>query len=238
MSIQEKEVTLICIPYAGGTKYSYNGFKPYLSGKIDHVTLELPGRGKRILEPLLGNIDEMVDDLYRQIFPYLSQDYILYGHSMGGTLGNLLLHKIKADRGNMPLSFIVTGCAAPGFKKRDKLLHILDDKGFIQELKALGGFPDAILSSEELMEIFLPILRADITALETYQYQDLGKYNVTLDVIAGIDEDIDQEQLDGWGDESSKVLTVKRVEGNHFFILNYFSDLAKLIHSRLATSIY
>lgn len=238
MNTQNKEIALICIPYAGGTKYSYNGFKPYLSEKIELITLELPGRGQKMMDPLLGNIEEMADELYRQISPHLGQNYILFGHSMGGTLGNHLLHKIQAVGGKMPLSFIITGCAAPSFKKKDKLLHIMDDEAFIQELSALGGFPEDILASEDLMEIFLPILRADITALETYKYQDLGRYNVALDVIAGTEEGIDKNQLDAWEKETTKALTIKRVKGNHFFILDYFSELAKLIHSKLPASIY
>jgi len=78
---------IICLPFAGGNKYSYTKLKPFLNKEIDFVTLELPGRGARSLEPLESNMDLLVQDLYRQIQPYLSSDYMIYGHSMGGLIG-------------------------------------------------------------------------------------------------------------------------------------------------------
>ena len=229
-----QKINLISIPYAGGNGYSFNGWKPYLPDTLELVTIELPGRGKRVFEKLLLDIDDMVDDLYDQLQPWLQEDYLLYGHSMGGTLGNLLLHKLQEENQRLPLHALFTGCAAPKLKKYDRPLHRMNDADFIQALKDLGGFPDEILASDELMAFLLPIIRADMTALERNQYQEMSKYTVPLTVIAGTEEKITEEQLEAWQEETDQVVETLRYPGNHFFILRYYQDLAALMQQKHA----
>ena len=183
-----KTATLLCIPYAGGNRYSYNQFKSFLGDQLEFMPIELPGRGKRVAAPLLFDLETMMLDLYEQIQPYLHRNYILYGHSMGGTLGNLLIHQLKKQQKKLPLLFLVTGCAAPKYKDYSKMLHQLDSPSLVEELRILGGFPEEVLASDELMEFLLPIMRADLQALETAGYQDRGQYPVPITVIAGTDE--------------------------------------------------
>ncbi|MCE5264829.1 MAG: thioesterase, partial [Deltaproteobacteria bacterium] len=58
--------TLFCIPFAGGSAYSYRDLQRHAAG-VRFVTLELPGRGRRFSAPLLTSLPEMVDDLFGQI---------------------------------------------------------------------------------------------------------------------------------------------------------------------------
>jgi len=233
----KRKTQLISIPYAGGSRYSFNDFHSALAKKnIEASTIELPGRGKRVFEALLFDINQMVDDLYQQIQPFLNQDYILYGHSMGGTLGNLLICKIQEAKKRLPLHFLVTGCAAPAYKDKEIILHELEEKRFREELKKLGGLPDEILENKELMDYFSPIIRADITALENLDYQPVNKYKVPVTAIAGTEEKLTEEQLQGWGEETTERFEYLYYEGNHFFILNAFERLASLIKDKVAYS--
>lgn len=184
----------------------------------------------------MSDVHLIVDDIYQQIQPFLSSHYMLYAHSMGGLLGSLLIRKIQREHKRLPVQFLVTGCACPKYRNRpgEVILHKLDDPGLKAELQKLGGFPEEILASEELMEFFLPILRADIQALETYVYEEQTKYTVPIKVIAGDNEKIDDEQLYGWELETSGTFHASRMPGNHFFILNHFDKIAEMINEKLS----
>lgn len=225
-----QKIKLICIPYAGGNSYSFRDLQPFLGRHIDIVTLELPGRGKRMTEPPLSEIHLMADDLYRQLLPHIGSPYMLYGHSMGAVLGNLLVHKLKKEWKALPLHFFATGCVAPVFNDQRRKLHLLSDEQLMAELKKMGGMPDALLEDLDLMEFFLPVIREDMKALECYQYQPMGRYSTGITVITGASEEITDRQAAGWGLETEKEIRILRYPGNHFFILHHFQKIAMLIH--------
>ena len=230
----QEPVYLIGIPYAGGGKYSFNEFKPHLSKRgIELLTLELPGRGKRVMEPLLTDLSAMVDDLFMQLQPYLDKNYILYGHSMGGTLGNYLIHRVKDEGLSLPLLFMATGCAAPKYKKYDTLMHKLGHIALKEELRKLGGFPEEVLASDELMEFILPIMRADLTALENWKDNRSDCYEVPLYILSGTNEKIDDQQVEGWREETTGDFNSLKLEGNHFFILKHYPTLAKILDENI-----
>lgn len=230
-----QKIKLICIPYAGGNSYSFRDLQPFLGRYIDMVTLELPGRGKRITEPLLSDIHVMTDDLYRQVLPHIKSPYILYGHSMGAVLGNLLLHRLKQDWKALPLHFFATGCAAPVFNHERKQRHLLPDDQLMAELKEMGGMPDALLEDLDLMEFFLPVIREDMRALECYQYQSQEKYSTGITVITGTTETITDRQTAAWAQETEKDVRILRYPGNHFFIFHHFQNIAMLIRDAALT---
>lgn len=232
------KINLITLPYAGGNKYAYNTLKPFLHNSIAVVPVELPGRGQRMAQPLLEDIHRMADDLLLQVSGHTDKDYILYGHSMGGILGNLLLHRLKEAGMRLPLHFFVTGCASPKSNHLRTIRHRLPDNGLKEELRILGGLPEEVLSNDDLMEFFLPIIRVDMKALELYQYQPLGRYEVPLTVICGTEEPISDEMAAGWADESVYPPNILRMNGNHFFILHHFEKLAELINKETKGAVY
>ena len=44
----------------------------------------------------------------------------------------------------------------------------------------MGGTPSGVLQSEELMEIFLPILRADFKIVETYIHDKIHNHVILI----------------------------------------------------------
>ena len=229
-----KNVQIICLPYAGGNRYSFKGFANQLTDYLDFKTLELPGRGKRFKQPLLDDFFAMVDDIYQQILPRLDRDYILYGHSMGGILGNALIHKLKTNKKKTPLFFLVTGCSAPQNRKDDVILNTLNDFDFKKELNEMGGFPDEVLNNKELMSLLLPIIRADIIALEKVKYDFKEKHNVPIILGVGKGEELEHKHIYSWQLETTESLEVHIYEGNHFFILEHFANLAKIVLEKLS----
>lgn len=237
MSFQQSKIKIIALPYAGGNKYSYKGLQSKLDGRFQLITIELPGRGARIAEPLLTNVQSIIEDLLIQIRPHLNTPFIIYGHSMGGLLGNLLIQQLNAKGLPLPLLFMASGCSGPQASNYSKNRHKLPDTALIKELEKLGGFPNEVLKSKELMAFILPILRADFQALDCYQYQKKAPYNVPIYALAGTTEAITDKQLEAWLAETSQTCTYRRLPGNHFFILQHFDKLAKIIQQELSSAV-
>lgn len=223
------------IPYAGGGRYSFLGLKPFLPAHLEHVALELPGRGQRITQDLLLNLELMVDDLLRQLQSRRNgAPYLLYGHSMGGILGHQLLRRLAASGMELPLHFVVSGCAAPCRERYQKKRHRLSDGLLTQELMKLGGLPPEVLASEELMSFCLPIIRADIQALELHHYQPAAAYAVPLTIVVGAAEGLEEEDVSDWQRETTEPIRTLRLPGNHFFIDQQFHVIAALLQQAAA----
>jgi surfactin synthase thioesterase subunit len=230
-----EKTQLFSIPYAGGGRYSLVGLTPFLPAHFEHVALELPGRGQRVAEDLLTDLPLLVDDLLRQLTARRTgASYLLYGHSMGGILGHELLRRLARAGAEMPRHFLVSGCAAPCRERYLKKRHRLSDGLLTQELMKLGGLPPEVLASEELMHFCLPIIRADIQALEQHAYQPAAAYPVPLTVVAGTTEGLDEDDLGDWGRETCAPVRKLRLPGNHFFINQQFHVLANLLQQAAA----
>ncbi len=144
---QMRSINLFCLPFAGGSKYSYREFEEKAPAFLTIIPLEYPGRGSRIREPLLKDIHALAEDMYQQTKDELDKNrYAIYGHSMGGLLACLLIRKIIANGHRPPLHLFVTGTKGPSARdKDDKKRYLLDKEEFIEELKRLKGSPEEIL---------------------------------------------------------------------------------------------
>lgn len=225
-------VKLICIHYGGGNRFSFLKLKEHLSPSIIMESIEVPGHGKRIKETLLTDLELMAEDLYSQIDNKIDEHpFILYGHSLGGMLSFLVARLLRNRGRHIPMNLVISGCKAPQFNHvRDVICHTLNDDKFKVKLHELGGFPQEVLENEELLDFFLPILRADFKAIETYVYSEQLPLDIPLTVIAGLDEKISQEELLGWQKESSHELEILQFPGNHFFILDHFNGIGNIIN--------
>jgi external thioesterase TEII len=201
--------------YAGGNQYSYLKLAKLLEGRAEVHCLELPGRGKRIGEPLVHSFQEAVDDYVLQIRALRNgKPYTLYGHSMGGLIapyiGQYFYHNDDPAK-----AIVVTGSAGPevGLSSRR---YLFPREAFVEYLISLGGIPQEVLEHEELLDFFLPIIRADFELLEKEKLPDL-EVNVPLFVRMGTKEKW-KGAIENWENYSKDELDMELIEGDHFFI--------------------
>jgi len=222
---------IITFTFAGGSKYSFPNFSKNLS---NFVVLEYPGRGIRTDENFITDIDLLIEDLLPKVKNEInsSNDYIIYGHSMGALIGYLVCHKIKELKIKQPLKLIVSGRKAPSIKK-EEILSDLPDSEFWEEIIKIGGIADEIQNYNELMEFYIPILKADFKTTENYIYTQKGKLNLDIDVFYGNDEDITEEEIIGWKNESTETVTINVLNGNHFFMFDHESFFIEYFNKSL-----
>lgn len=225
-------VNIFFLPFAGASHYSYNGFRRYIPDFINMIPLELPGRGKRLAEPLLTNINGMVDDLFNQIKSDPHHPYAIYGHSMGATLGYLLIKKIEKENGRKPAHLFVSGRTAL-FSAREKALHSLPKEAFIEEIKGYGGIPQEVLKEKDLIDFFEPILRADIQANETYKGEAIEPIDVPITVMLGTEDKTTVNQALKWPEMTTRKTQVKQFKGGHFFIFSHLPRISQILSRTL-----
>ena len=230
-----KTLNLFCLPFAGGNKYSYREYAEKASSFLNIVPLDYPGRGSRIKEPLVEDIDALVDDVYEQVSKKVGQgDYAIYGHSLGGLVAYLLTRKLVENNYKSPLHLFITGTTGPSAISRgEKKRHLLPRKEFLEEMKGLGGIPDEILENEEWLYYFEPILRADFKASENYVYEDEDPLKIPMTVITGSEEDMEIADIHVWQKETNCLIDFRQMPGNHFFIFKYPRAIVEIISKKL-----
>jgi surfactin synthase thioesterase subunit len=226
-------IKLFCIPFSGGNAYSYSEFKKYLPANIEFHNLELPGRGKRILEPLLYTIDAMTEDLFKQIENNIDESYVIFGHSLGALLGISLCRYIAGKGLKLPLMLFLSGQTAPSLIKPDKK-HILPDDQFVDMLREMEGTPEELLADKSFLQFFLPIVRADFQSISDYYYTSRSfPLNVPITIMLGNEEKISDDDAAKWQLETDNLVTVHHFEGGHFFITEQTEKICKLIIEKI-----
>ncbi|GAA4316727.1 alpha/beta fold hydrolase [Mucilaginibacter gynuensis] len=232
----EKKLNLLCLPFAGGSKYAYRELFTNIPSIFNVMVFEYPGRGTRINEDLCADAATIVDDLYKQALTIIHKgEYAIYGHSLGGMLAHLLALKLVENNQPLPVHIFITGTPGPSAPSRTtKKRHLLPKKEFIAEVKSLGGMPDEILASEDMLDFLEPILRNDFKLSETYNYSNKPALNIPLTVITGTDEDLEKKEILLWEKESNSGVEFIEMEGNHFFILQHQAAILQTIQNTIS----
>jgi medium-chain acyl-[acyl-carrier-protein] hydrolase len=91
----------------------------------------------------------------------LDKPFIFFGHSIGALIAFEFVRALRRKGISKPEHLIVSGTKAPQTPLKKQPIHDLPNVKFIEELKKYNGIPDYIIEDEELMSIFIPIIRAD-----------------------------------------------------------------------------
>ena len=211
-------IRLFCFAYAGGGASVFRQWQVNFPGQIEVCPVQLPGRENRISEPLITNLDELVDIASVELAPYLGSPFVFYGHSIGARIAFELARNIRRKLGIRPCCLIVSGSRAPHIPEPNPLHHLSDNE-FMNELRRFSGTPEAVLQSKELMEMFIPILRADFSIDETYVYSEDLPLDCPIFVFGGT-EDVEAkiDELKGWADHTSEEVSLEMIRGGHFFL--------------------
>lgn len=115
--MENKKIKLFCIPGGGASAVIYLKWAALLSKDIRQCLLELPGRGLRIREQTLTDIDEITEDLYwnweKQMNDTRDEEYVLFGYCVGAIFLYELYKKIKENNKKLPLHVIISAGDVP-----------------------------------------------------------------------------------------------------------------------------
>ena len=227
---------LFCLPYAGGSEVIYYKWKRDMDSLIKVEPIELKGRGKRFNEGFYETFEEAVNDIFERVKDKLAdEDYAIYGHSMGSLLAYELYYKIYNNNLRLPKHIFFSGYKSPNIIREKNNIHMLPDDEFIKEVIDLGGTPEELIESDELLQLFTPILRSDFKMLENYIYKDRkDKIQCNISVLNGKEDDITLEEILEWRNHGDKGFKAYNFEGNHFFINTNVENITDIINKTLS----
>jgi medium-chain acyl-[acyl-carrier-protein] hydrolase len=109
-------------------------------------------------------------DIAEALLPVFDSPFVLFGHSMGATVAFELARHLRRANKILLAHLFVSACSSPHFPRQEPIFYEFPDPEFIEELRRLSGTPDEVLEHPELMQLMLPMLRADFEAVQTYSY--------------------------------------------------------------------
>ncbi|MDE1461043.1 thioesterase II family protein [Spartinivicinus poritis] len=228
------KLTLFCFPYAGGSAAIYYRWPQLLQAKIAVCPAYLPGRGIRFDETPIDQLDCLTNKLLSAITPYLNRPYAFFGHSMGALIAYELTQKICQAGLTQPEHLFVSGRQAPHLSRKKNNIHHLSDNELKVELKQLNGTPQDVLNSDELMELMLPVVRADFKLVETYQFTGHAPLTVPITAFTGTcDVDIPLSDVIAWNQHTHNQFDYYELPGDHFFIHQMKDDMCQIINNSL-----
>jgi medium-chain acyl-[acyl-carrier-protein] hydrolase len=237
-SPSEPRITLFCIPHAGGGASAYRNWANALSPQIAVKVLQLPGREGRFREPVLTELDAVLDDLLRAVVPDTAWPFAFLGHSMGALLAFELSQRLRDDTGREPTHLFVSACRAPHLPQVAEPCSSLPKREFVAAVtRCYGGIPAAILADQDFLDAILPSIRADFAILERYRVPERLPLDCPISAFGGRqDSATPQSTLEAWRKHTTGAFNLEILEGGHFYIQSKQSFMAEKILGALKIS--
>jgi medium-chain acyl-[acyl-carrier-protein] hydrolase len=233
--MEKPEIIIYGFPFAAGSQYSYNGFVKKSSEGIIWRALDYAGRGKRIFEPPMTNIHRIVDDFLEKLSGNLETPYAFYGHSMGSLVAYLLTVEIQKNNLPMPQHLFLSGRGGACIPERFRNAEAMTQADIINEIMVMDGKIETLLQNPKLLNAYEKVLRADLLALEQYDYQYGTKKPLPVEatVIIGSQDIYSPQQAQQWQREFSSPIDFYVMQGGHFFLFDHLEEITAIIAKNL-----
>lgn len=225
--------SLYCFPFAGGSATYYSSWSKYFRGPIEIIPVQLPGRGPRMAEPAPTAIEDLADQITDRI-ALADTSPLLLGHSMGAILAFEVARRLEAI-GLPTTNLFVSGRPAPPLVRPVEAVSQLPRAEFVQVLREYGAADDEVLSHNELLDVLIPMIRADFAMIEAYRYRPGPLLSCPIFAWCGThDPEVDPTAIQGWGEMTIGGLKMLVRSGGHFFIADHVPEIARIVHDAVA----
>lgn len=217
---------LFCLPFAGGGAAAFRPWTTLLPSYVDVCPVVYPGRELRLYEKPFTDLTEMVKACSEALLPLMDRPFAIFGYSLGGLIAFEMVRYLRRRGLPLPEHLFLAAVAAPKPGPMQRSYHKLPDPEFIDYLRNLNGTSEAVLQNPELMKILLPLLRADVTAFETYVHNVETPLECPVAAFGGVqDASISEDALANWRAHTDRAFSLQIFPGNHFFLHSAQSQL-------------
>jgi len=225
---------LFCFPYAGSGVMIYHNWAEQLPSDVEVYLARLPGREGRLREAPLTRLTQLVHLLNAEIRPLLNKPFAFFGHSMGAVIAFELARILRRESGIEPQHLFISGRRAPQLPRDEPITYHLPETEFIEAVRNLNGTPTEVLDHPELMNLMIPLLRADFEVCQTYSYVPGAPLSCDMTIFGGLqDPDVPRESLVGWSEQTTGACSVRMLPGDHFFLHSSQALLLRVISREL-----
>jgi medium-chain acyl-[acyl-carrier-protein] hydrolase len=233
-AVAHAQLRLFCVPHAGGVPAAFRTWCDYLSGDIEVCPVQLPGRAGRFDEIPFDRMAPLVHALTRELVPHFDRPFAFFGHSMGALVAFEVARQLRRMGAGMPRHLFVSACRAPQVRDPRRRLHNLDDFELIAQLRRLNGIPSEVLEDHQLMNLIVPVVRADLAVSETYDYSAEPPLACPITAFGGLDDPkVLREEIEPWQQQTSSDFELHMLPGDHFFFQTAQERLLRTISSSI-----
>jgi medium-chain acyl-[acyl-carrier-protein] hydrolase len=210
-------VRLVCFHFAGGSAQSFLPWRQPSTDVCELLAVELPGRSRRYNEPFVPSIRDAAASFAEAYLKLEPKPCVFYGHSLGALLAYETARILKNEKTAAPDRLIVSSRAGPGYFPVSVGLPELSNDSLMKYLRDLQGTKASVLENKMLMDMMLPIIRADLEMIYAYQYDNGARLDIPVDVIGAIDDQhCPFELLLDWKSITSGQFNLHMIPGGHF----------------------
>ena len=225
--------SLVCVPFAGAGASFFHPWAALVGERLRIVALQPPGREWRLAEEPYTDVATAADGLLPGLVAQVDGPVALFGHSLGAVLAYELAHRLVA-RGAPVARLIVSGSPGPWTARTNRATGLADDD-FLLRVREFAGYDHEALADEEMRELILPILRADVEMHENYRPGGDEPLPVPITAVHGRDDElVTTAQTGEWSKATSGEFTQVEVDGGHMYLTEDAAGLLRLIESELA----
>jgi medium-chain acyl-[acyl-carrier-protein] hydrolase len=172
-----------------------------------------------MMETPFTQLSPLVQALAQALAPLLDKPFAFFGHSLGALVSFELARQLRRQSGVQPVRLFVSAARAPQIPSRSRPIHAVPESEFLIELRRINGIPGKVLGNAELMQIMLPVLRADFAVYETYVHSTEHPLDCFISSFGGAqDHRVSRGDLEAWRDQTSASFSLRMFPGDHFFL--------------------
>lgn len=232
---RQASLRLFCFPFAGGSELLFRTWPDRMPPTIEACPVCLPGRGARFGEPPVNQLLPLVESVANALTPYLDMPYALFGYSMGALLSFELARLLQRRGAPAPVHLFVAAQRAPQIPLDIPPVDELPDAEFLEEMQQMGGTPQEVFANAELMQMMVPLLRADFAACRTYRYEPGEPLYCPVTAMGGLDDlGLAPTDLRAWKQQTTGAFTATLFPGDHFFLRTEEQTMIQKIVNQLA----
>jgi medium-chain acyl-[acyl-carrier-protein] hydrolase len=216
----QASLRLFCFPYAGAGSSMFHPWAQWLSPNIELNLIHFPGRDKRIREPLHTDLSSLVEEIGEAILSRLDRPFAFFGHSLGALVSFEVARYLNKKHDRLAKHLFLSARRAPHLQDPYSNIYLLPEKDFLKTAEELyGKLPDIVKEDRDILQLFLNIMRADLTMTGRYQYYHEPPLQCPLTVFGGVqDASVTEHELNAWQEHTTAKFELFMFPGDHFYI--------------------
>ncbi|MFT2791324.1 thioesterase II family protein [Serratia sp. T13T92] len=218
---------IICFPYAGGGKSSFDILKKHLSCGAKVLSLTYSGRESESDSAKSAScFNRMLEELKSQL-SHIDAPITFFGHSMGAIVAYELT-VILSNQLNIR-KLVVSACKPPKLFVNSRVFSEHSDDGF-RKIVDLGGIPQIIAGNPTRLKEAKSRLANDLRLLANYKRQNYPKIHCAIHALAATDDSLASEnEMLSWKNYTLNEFKSTTFKGDHFYFRNKSKEVAHLI---------
>jgi surfactin synthase thioesterase subunit len=229
---------LFCFHHAGGGAASFTGWREALGPAVAVFPVQLPGRERRAGEARITDMARLVDELDRQVGPWLDRPYAFYGHSLGALVGYALAQRRLARGNPAPVRLIAGAYPGPALAAPLSAVPELDDETLATLLVDIGGMSEVVRRYPEWTAAAIALLRDDLRICHSYRAPGTDRpLPCPIDVCTGLSDPlVSRADADAWAAHTTDRCAVHVLPGGHLFLTESRERLLRIVRGLLSGS--